>query len=173
MNSLLQAIVNVAGLLPALTSLMVFVSFLSGVWFFIRAMIALARPSNSGNQVDTGYVTTHVVVGVCLISLGAVIYNMTETFFGTGQVSSASEIFSYAQSTVGFIHDPTTRTVITSIVGIVQFVGLLAIIRGLFMFAAYSKQTVRTVGPAITFLISGVLAMNFPRVVGAFSALFS
>lgn len=173
MNSLLQAIVNVAGLLPALTSLLVIVAFLSGVWMFIRAMIALARPTNSGNRVDTGYVTTHVVVGVCLISLGAIIYNLTATAFGSGQVNRASEIFSYAPATVGAINDATTRTVITSIVAIIQFVGLIAIIRSLFMFSSYSKQAIRTVGPAITFLISGVLAMNFPRVVGAFSALFA
>lgn len=173
MNSLIQAIVNVAGLLPALTALLVFVAFLSGIVMFVKAMVALARPTNSGNQVDSAFVTTHVVVGVCLVSLGALIYNMTGTVFGSGQVNRASDIFSYAPTTVGAVTDATTRTVITSIVGIIQFVGLIAIIRALFMFAAYSKQAIRTIGPAITFLISGVLAMNFPRVVGAFSALFA
>lgn len=172
MNTLLQAIVNVAGLLPALTALLVFISFVSGILMVMKGLGALAKPANSSG-VDRGYIFTHLLVGVVLITLGSFIYNMMGTFFGSGEVSRASAIFSYAPSTLGTVTDGTTRTVLVSIVGIIQFIGLIAIIRSMFLFAAYSKQAIKSIGSPITFLISGIFAMNFPVVVGAFSALFT
>lgn len=171
MNSLLQAIVNIAGLLPALTALAVIVAFISGLVFFSKAIYAMAKPANS-QGVDTPYITTNLVVGTMLITLGGLVIMMTDTLFGTNSVSMADDIFSYAPGTIGVIDDATTRTIIRSIVGIIQFIGLLGIIRSGFLFSAYSKQAVRSIGPAITFLVAGTLAMNFPRVVGAFSELF-
>lgn len=172
MNTLLQAIVNVAGLLPALTSLVVAIAFISGLWFFAKGIIAMARPERSGSEPDVGFVVTHVVVGALLIALGSWVIMLTQTLFSTGTVSTAEEIFAYAPGTIGLVEDETTRTVIRSIIAIIQFIGLIGIIRGLFLFSAYSKQAVRSIGPAFTFLFAGILAMNFPRVVGAFSQLF-
>lgn len=172
MNSLLQAIVNVAGLLPVMTALVVVIAFIAGLVFFSQALIAMARPANS-NNVDVKLIVTNLFVGTVLISLGFGVIVMTQTLFNTSSVSTAESIFAYAPNTIGVIDDPTTRIVIRSIVGIVQFIGLIGFIRGLFLFSAYSKQQVRTIGPAFTFVFAGILAMNFPRVVGAFSQLFA
>lgn len=172
MNSLVQAIVNIGKTLPALTALAVIVAFIAGLIFFIKAIVALARPTNSGNAVDTAFVTTHFAIGVFLMSLGSIILAGTGTLFETSTVSKSGDIFSYAPNTIGLIDDATTRLVIRTIVGIVQFVGLLGVIRGLFLFSAYSKQQVKSVSAGIVFVVAGVLAMNFPLAVRAFSLLF-
>lgn len=172
MNNLLQAIVNVAGLLPVMTGLVVLIAFIAGLVFFSQALVAMARPANSHN-VDVKLIATNMFIGTILISLGFGVIVMTQTMFQTSSVSSAEDIFAYAPNTIGLVQDETTRTVIRSIVGIVQFIGLIGFIRGLFLFSAYAKQNVRTVGPAFTFVFAGILAMNFPRVVQGFSQLFS
>lgn len=172
MNSLLQAIVNVAGLLPVMTSVVVIVAFISGIIFFIKAIVAMAKPANSSHGSEVGFVVTNLIVGTVLVTLGSFVIMMTQTLFSSNTVSNAGEIFAYAPGTIGVIDDASTRRVITAIVGIVQFIGLIGFIRGLFLMSAYSKQAVQSIGPAVTFIIAGILAMNFPRVVGYFSQLF-
>lgn len=173
MNSLLQAIVNVSALVPVMTALVVIVAFISGLVFFIKALVAMKNGNTGGRESGPNFVVTNLIVGTVLISVGTFALMMTNTLFSSSTVSNAEEIFAYAPGTIGVINDETTRRIIIAIVRIVQFIGLIGFIRGFFLMSAYSKQAVPSLGPAITFVLAGILAMNFPRVVGMFSALFS
>jgi hypothetical protein len=58
---------------------------------------------------------------------------------------------------------------------IVQFVGVIAIARGLYLLnmSAQSAQGPKTFGPGLTFVIAGAMATNFPIFVGVMENLIS
>ena len=64
---------------------------------------------------------------------------------------------------------------ISGIVLIIQFVGVIAVCRGLYLLnqSAQGGQGPQTFGPGFTFVIAGICATNFPIAVGIFESLIT
>lgn len=176
MVDLLQIIQNVVALLNPISTMIYVFCFMTGVIFVLAGLRAAAKRAESGpNAGSYGAPFGRIVIGVLFISLPALILSLTTTFFGTS-VPSADMIFAYAPATIGlFDADSPGRTMMTGIVMIVQFVGLIAVIRGLILLnqTAQGGGGPKTFGPGMTFLISGIMAINFPLFMGAIERLLS
>lgn len=114
------------------------------------------------------------VIGVMFVALPALIRALSLSLFG-GTPTDGQSIFQYADSTLGAVDSGEARTIIIGIVYIVQFVGLVAVMRGLYMLnlsaQGASSGGPRTFGPGFTFLIAGAAALNFPIFVGMMESL--
>lgn len=176
MVDLLQIIQNMVALLNPISTMIYVLCFMTGVLFVLAGLRAAARRTETGpNGGSYGAPFTRIVIGVLFISLPALILSLTTTFFATS-VPSADMIFAYAPETIGlFDTDSPGRTMLTGIVMIVQFVGLIAVIRGLILLnqTAQGGGGPKTFGPGITFVISGIMAINFPLFIGAIEQLIT
>ncbi len=152
-----------------LTGLMFSLSWLIGIIIVIISIKTAANRGDIGRQ--AGSWSTPVwsfIIGICFITLPGLTYTVSESVFGATS-TDPQEIFSYAPSTVGlFDSDSTGRTMIVGIVTIIQFMGYIAIMRGLWVLreAAKGNGGTRTFGPGFTFVVAGALAANFPLFIG-------
>ncbi len=148
-----------------LTGLMYILSWLIGIVTVILSIRGFSQRSEMGRNAGSWSAPIWTfVIGICFIVLPGLVYTVSETMFG-GTSTDASEIFSYAPSTVGlFDSDSTGRAMITGIVVVIQFVGYIAVMRGLFVLKATANGygNSRSFGPGLTFVIAGAMAANFP-----------
>ena len=138
----------------------------------IQALRTAVRRQEFGPQtVSLGQPFAQFTIGACLLALPYTVAILVGSFFGYQEPRDASSIFSYD----GSVLDPleNSRLTIETIVLIVQFVGFIAIVRGLLLFnAALSPGGGNSLGAGFTFIISGALAVNFPGFFGVMSELF-
>lgn len=173
MEGMLTAIQNIAAAIPEWSYLIHVFSWMAGFAFFISAFVKLARNKQSaGRDNNANVIVTQLVIGTLLMAI-PVTYNMLmTTMFGDDLEQNASAIFAYAPVTVGLFEAEEPRAVITAGVLIIQFIGLIGIIRGFFLFNALSKQAIQSAMSPIVFIFSGAIAMNFPVFVGIIEDLF-
>lgn len=175
MVDLLQIIENVVRLLLPFSRLIYAGCFIAGVIMVLSGLKLASRTAQEGPQGRALKPFSRILTGALLISLPAVLLTLSETFFGTG-IQSADSIFSYAPSTLGvFSAGGPGRTMISGIIMIIQFIGIIAVIRGLTLLnqSAQGDGGPRTFGPGITFLISGIMAVNFPLFFGVIERLIT
>lgn len=169
MVDLLQIIENVVRLLAPFSTFVYALCFVIGVLMVLSGLQAASRRAEVGLQGGSyGKPLSRAITGVMLISLPALLLTLSETFFGTG-IQSADSIFAYAPSTLGlFDAGGPARAMISGIIMIIQFIGLIAVIRGLYLLnlSAQGDGGPKTFGPGVTFLISGAMAVNFPLFFG-------
>lgn len=174
MNGILTAIQNLAAVVPAFAGALSALAMISGLGFFILSLRNLAKLHNSNvRDTSVNLVVIQAVIGVCLLSLPSAVFLLQTALFGTDLNSNASSIFSYAPTTIGLFSSGQPRTIITSGVIIIQFLGLIAVIRGFFLLNAYGKQAIKSIGSPITFLIAGAIALNYPVFIGYLESLFT
>lgn len=181
MVDLLQIIDNlVAAISPGgggLTGLLYIMSWIIGVVLVMMAIKAASRRSELGKNVGSwSSPAWSLVIGICFIALPGLAESLTQTFFGVDS-SDPADIFAYAPSTVGlFDEDSPARSMITGIVVIIQFLGMVAIMRGLFLLRETANGGgggPKTFGPGITHVIAGAMAANFPLFVGTIELLIT
>ncbi|MCW3782616.1 hypothetical protein [Defluviimonas salinarum] len=183
MVDLLQIINNVVNAITpgggggGLSGLLYILSYMMGVGFVIVAIKGSAKRSELGKSAGSwsqpGWT---FVIGVCFIALPGLVESLTQTIFGQSDRPAPESIFSYAPSTIGLLDaDSPGRTMIVGIVTIIQFVGLVAVMRGLFLLnqSAQGSGGPKTFGPGLTFVIAGVMAVNFPLFVGVIENLIT
>lgn len=179
MVDLLQIINNlVSAISPGgggLTGLMYILSWLIGVVLVMMAIKAATRRSEVGlNAGSWASPFWTLVIGVCFVALPGFMQSVAQTFFGT-PTSDPSEIFAYAPATVGlFAEDSPGRAMITGIVVIIQFIGLLGFMRGLLLLrhtAVGGGGGPQTLGPGMVHVIAGGMAANFPIFLGVMEQL--
>lgn len=158
-----------------------FYFFFSGICFligFVMTMTALKQAqrrqemgAHSGSWASP--ISTFITAGLFL-GLPTLINVLNVTMFGT-TAQSASKIFEYADNTVGQISGDSARSMITGLVLIVQFLGLIGVARGLYLLnqSAQGSQGPKTFGPGLTFVIAGIMATNYPLVVGIVEAIIT
>jgi len=170
MVDLLRIIENVVNLLAPFSVLLYGLCFVIGVIMVLSGLRSAARRSETGpNAGSYGKPFYHLLTGILFISLPALLVSLTQSIFGMG-TPSADSIFSYAPATVGILDAGSpARDMLTGIVTIIQFIGIIAVIRGLLLLnrSAQGDSGPKTFGPGVTFIISGVMAINFPLFVGA------
>lgn len=169
MTDLLQIIEQVTGFIPNFEFLFGVICFLLGVIFGIKGIMAAAKRSEMGQSYGSwGAPTMMFLTGVMFVALPGLINTLSLTFFAMGQPDDPEAIFAHAPSTIGIMDGAEARTIIIGITAIVQFIGLIAVARGLYLMnqSAQSAQGPKTFGPGLTFVIAGAMATNFPIFVG-------
>lgn len=177
MIDLLQIINNVVAMLPSLQTLFMILSWLMGAIFIMMAVKAASKRSEMGrNSGSWSAPMWQFIIGVCFIALPGLLAGLTLTFFNQA-IPDASSIFAYAPATVGMMEDEgVARTMIEGITSIVMFVGIIAVMRGLHLLnqtAQGGGGGPKTFGPGITFVIAGIMAVNFPLFVGMMELLIT
>jgi hypothetical protein len=178
MVDLLQIVRNLVGYLPSLYGFVSVLCFAFAVGFGIVGLRALARRSEMGPNGGSWWSpAATIAIASIFAAIPAFWQSLTVTFFGAGMgVPSAEAIFSYAPATLGLFEAGSPgRELISGIVAIVQFIGLIAVVRGLFLLnrAAQGGNGQPVFGPGITFVIAGVMAINFPLFVGTIELLIT
>ena len=93
--------------------------------------------------------------------------------FGSGEIAGPENMFAYDNGLLSPVSAPEFRATVSAFVMIIQFVGFLAIARGLlFLNLASRSDGPQTLGPGFTFLLAGSLAVNFPVFFGLIAELF-
>lgn len=176
MTDLLQIIENVVGFLDEFQLLFGVICFVLGVIFAIKGLMGAAKRQEMGaGQGSWGGPLMMFATGVLFVAMPGVINSLSKTFFALNAPSSAENIFSYAPATIGIMDGAEARTIIVGITLIVQFIGMIAIARGLYMMnmSAQSAQGPKTFGPGLTMVIAGAMAVNFPSFVGVIENLIT
>lgn len=173
MTDLIGVIQNVANTVPFFLILVGMFCYTAG---FIFIMVALNGFKNKSANAHNGSWATpfwSFVFGCLLIAIPQLMATLTQTFFAA-DTPAAEAIFSYAPNTIGTMEsDPAFKTTITAITRIVQFVGVIGLVRGIFLLnnAAKFGGGQSTFGNGVTFALAGIAAINFPLVVGLFETL--
>lgn len=141
-------------------------SFLVGLIaaFTGMKMVASSGGASMGDanarQRSIGFVL--IIGSALMLALPTVMDVTTETLFGAGEgYQNPGEIFSYAPEMTTLFSDPISRKILTSVIFIIQFIGVVAIFRSfnLFMKAPYHPGS-GLYGRAATHLFGGALAWN-------------
>ncbi|TIO03043.1 MAG: hypothetical protein E5X96_16350, partial [Mesorhizobium sp.] len=89
------------------------------------------------------------------------------SFFQVDETVAASEIFAYAPEMLAPLDHEQARSVIIALLRVVQFIGLLGFIRGLFLLNKSVKWPAPgLIGFGVTHVIGGVFAMNIVMFLG-------
>lgn len=173
MSDPITFISNLAEVVGQLEYLLRAVVFAIGLLLVIQALRLAAKRVEFGSQsVSTVKIFTSFIVGIALLSFPQTIGVFLGTIFGVRRPDDPSSIFAYG----GEILDPISmaRPAIRSLIVLIQFIGFIAIARGLlFLNAAANAGGPSSLGPGITFIVAGTLAVNFPTFFGALVKLFT
>jgi hypothetical protein len=180
MVDLLQIIERLVGYLPSFYVLLYILSFLIGGIMVMVALRNAAKRHESGpNGGSWGAPMATFAIGVLFVALPGLVSSVTLSVFGVSFDSGKPDpqsIFRLAPVTVGlFDEESPGRTMIAGIVAVVQFIGLIAVMRGLKLLNASAQggNGPPTFGPGFTFVVAGVLAVNFPLFVGVMERLIA
>ena len=173
MNSIFTALENFAGYIPAIQLVVYWLAWIIGLVLVIAGFGILKNANSSHTQQGTGSAITYFIAGVSCMGLAIAIDTLSVTLFQGDATSNPADIFSYAPITVGQLEDAQTRRSITSIIMIIQFIGLLGFLKGITLLVSYNKGTIRETSPIWVHLGAGVCAINFPVFFGLFEKLFS
>lgn len=168
MTDLMQMIVRLQGYLPALDNLATGVSWIIGILLVVSAILGAGKRSEMGTQGGSwASPIGRFLTGVAFIALPSVITLLSYSFFGSAP-TNASAIFAYAPQTIGLFEEGSeAKQIITAITAVAMFVGVIAIMRGIYMLNMATQPNNQTGwGPGIVFLAAGTLAVNFPKFVG-------
>lgn len=173
MTDLLQIIQNIVAVLDPLQGLVSGICFLIGFVMTIQALKQAQRRQEMGaGQGGWNGPISSFITAAMFLSLPTLLNVLNVSLFGVTAQSAAS-VFSYADSTIGAINEESAREMISGLVMIVQFMGIIAVCRGLYLLnqSAQGAQGPKTFGPGFTFVICGVAATNFPLFVGLMESL--
>ena len=170
----LQAMEAVAGYVSAFEGLLRAVLYVMGIAMIILSLRLAARRSESGAQAaPSGRIVSGFLTGTALLAFPATVSVLLSSLFGTGNSANPETIFALDGGLLDPLSAPVARSSVSALVMIIQFVGFIAIARGLLLLnLAARPDGPRTLGPGFTFLIAGALAVNFPVFFGFVSSLF-
>ncbi|RWG87148.1 hypothetical protein [Mesorhizobium sp.] len=175
LNGLVGLAERLADLVPPAQALVVATCFILGVILAIFALQGFAKASERsasgqfrGPQDYGPWVPmVTLIIAVLLVSLSTTIAAFLMSFFQVDETVAASEIFAYAPEMLAPLDHEQARTVIIALLRVVQFIGLLGFIRGLFLLNKSVKWPAPgLVGFGVTHVVGGVFAMNIVMFLG-------
>lgn len=174
MGDLLDLIRGVIALIPNFERLLVAITVLFGIILIVAAVRdALRRQELGPGQGSWSSPMMKFVFGVFLVSFPSIISTLSMSIFGMPEIVDPQSVFTYAPESTKVFQDENSREAVTSILAIVQFIGLIAVVRGLFVlnahFAGIGSRP--TFGSGMTHLVGGIMAVNIPLVVRLFELL--
>lgn len=165
-----QVMENLAGTLPSMYAIATVFFIVSGLWLSFFAVLDLAQLSESRKR----YLGTHQPTGVGVI-IKLVVAGLMLNFALSGQTANViSSMFfsdnSYQLITIeSYVSDPEESSIQRLsrilIFGFMQVVGIIAIFKGLRIFAKLSDRSARESGwQGVAFLVYGTLCIQFDKV---------
>ncbi len=113
-----------------------------------------------------------LLCGCALLAFPSFVDSLTATMIAGQWEHAGPEIFARAPELLRIFENRATRETIIGILRIIQFVGLLAIFRGVLILNAAAQPAQRgTVGAGLTHLVGGGLAVNIGPVLDMIEAL--
>lgn len=152
-----QMLANINAQLPALYKLVTGFGYLVGFFFVIVGIHKLKEFGNGtmqSNRLAMKEPLAYIIIGSMLIYFPSTLSVMLASVYGTSAISPYVG-YGVAQSTFNEIG--------ATIVGIVQFVGIVSFIRGLMMLhkvGVGDSQQGGSFNKGLTHLIGGIIAMN-------------
>ena len=166
---------NIVALIPPLTGLLKAILYLAGILLVIQSLrLASQKPGQGIAGPSVARILTCLAAGVSLLAFPATLRVLNATLFGEGEAAGPETIFAYGDLLLEPLDHPGLRGAVAAIVLVIQFIGLIAVARGiLFLNRAAAPGGVPTFGPGITFITAGAMAANFPAFFGWLSSLFA
>lgn len=173
MDSIFTALERFAGYIPSLQVVIYYVAWIIGLTLVIRGFVILKNANSQRTQEGTGSALTYFLAGLSCMGMAQVVDIFAFSLFGVEATQNPAAIFSYAPITMGQLEDAQTRESITSIIMVVQMIGLLGFLKGINLMISYNKGVIRETSPIWVHLFFSVCAINFPIFFALFERLFS
>lgn len=167
MEGLAGLVDRVVALIPPFQSLLVFACYIVGIICALSSLRGFAAVSEGAgtavgaSRADYAGPLSLSILAVAFISLSTVIAAFLMSFFGTPESVAATEVFAYAPELLKPVNNETGRRVLIGLLRIVQFIGLVGFIRGVFMCnKAVIHPNQGYTGRGITHMVGGIFAIN-------------
>lgn len=156
---------NIAAYVGQYEILLNAICFIIGALLTVQSLRLAARRSEVGPAAGSwAQPIMCFTAGIALLAFPVTTGVIVGTLFGSGKVSSPQSMFAYHGIDTNTQLMAGTYNAVTVIVRLIQFVGLIAIARGVLVLnSTASGKGGATIGSGITFLIAGGLAVNFPE----------
>lgn len=167
---------NVSRIIVPLTTMVLIISYMSGVWMMINALTKLKKFGNMSMQAQPGELGGPLIklaVGAVLIYLPSSTDALTASLFGTADsiFGSSGGInyrnVGYGSELLGYL--PTDSfgqqwaSMANTLVLYIQFVGFLSFVKGWFILSKSAGQSGQqgSAGKSFTHILGGIMAINF------------
>ncbi len=163
---LLQGILRVLSRLQIYVSqfelLVVGISLISGIIFmFIGLRRASLRAEMGPGQGSWASPISWLLSGIVLVALPRFLSVLSQSVFADPLQRDVGDILALAPDMVSFFQEDMSLQTIQGILRVVQLIGLIAVVRGIFILnSAIQPGSQAGIGAGITHLIGGILAYN-------------
>lgn len=155
-------------------SLVAFVSILIGLVYIVRALYKMSKIGTNPQASDPKSIITHLVIGAILISTGTSFADVMQSIFGDRLVT---DMFTYdgiawSKLTGSAASATGAKNTVNAVLSFVQIIGIIAFTRGWLVLKAALDGGQATIPQGLTFVISGVMAVNINKMIEIFDATF-
>jgi len=159
-DSIGDMLVTFSSNFPQLKKLIFAFSYLAGFWFIMSAVHKFKMLSNpsSAAQTSAGGVIVQLLMGAMLLALPSFIQMVLYSLWGTESIMKPS----------GFSNGMLSANVERAVVGLIQLLGYVAVVRGLMILARVGRmqQTGRdSFGKGMMHIIGGILSINIVKTI--------
>lgn len=160
----------------AFVAALCFVTGIIIVMIGVRLALIVGEERAHGHHRRHGYYQAlgYIIFGFLLIALDLTLSAWIASIYGSENTtaSAASEIMAYAPEMLSPVSGSPGEAILIALVRIAQFIGLLAVVRGLFLCIKSSDLPAQgLLGKGFVHMIAGVMAIDLPRTVGLFENL--
>ena len=167
MRDLEAALRSVAGHVGAFEYLLYGILMCMGLGMIVLAVKRAQARANDDPRVRS-YVGPAMtgLFGCVLFAFPSTVAMLNLTLWGRPDVLPPDAIFAYAPSLFGPV-DTKAKELIKAIVIVVQFLGMIALVRSIMLFNEHAQGPGESrLGMGLTFLLAGTVATNFPLFAG-------
>lgn len=180
MDELTAFFTRVTAILPPAQAFVAALCFVLGIVLVIiggRMLLITAEERSHAHHRRHGYwqAMTYIVFGLLIISLDMTLSAWIASLYGASNTtaSAASEIMAYAPEMLSPVSGAPGEAILIALVRVAQFIGLLAVVRGLFLCVKSADMPAQgLMGKGFIHMIAGIMAVDLPRTVGLFENLF-
>ena len=180
MDELTAFFTRVTAILPPAQAFVAALCFVLGIVLVIiggRMLLITAEERSHAHHRRHGYwqAMTYIVFGLLIISLDMTLSAWIASLYGASNTtaSAASEIMAYAPEMLSPVSGAPGEAILVALVRVAQFIGLLAVVRGLFLCVKSADIPAQgLMGKGFIHMIAGIMAVDLPRTVGLFENLF-
>jgi uncharacterized membrane protein HdeD (DUF308 family) len=180
MDELTAFFTRVTAILPPAQAFVAALCFVLGIVLVIiggRMLLITAEERSHAHHRRHGYwqAMTYIVFGLLIISLDMTLSAWIASLYGASNTtaSAASEIMAYAPEMLSPVSGAPGEAILVALVRVAQFIGLLAVVRGLFLCVKSADMPAQgLMGKGFIHMIAGIMAVDLPRTVGLFENLF-
>ncbi len=148
---------TLSGQIPDLVALATAFSYIAGLFFMLRATYVLKEYGElrtmMSSQTSLVKPMTLYIIAVLFLFFPTTYHYAMETFFGQYNATP------YGYSSVNY---QSWHGIISVVVQIIEFLGIIAFMRGLFLMTALAggQSPQGTIGKGLAHLVGGIMAMN-------------